>query len=133
MIDIFWDSFLQLLKIFPILFFAVCISQIIQYYISSDKAQKFTSPSEGNFAKAAGIGLITPGPLLAYLPLLKTLKNKGVPLCVLASFITAQALIGPARVILEIHYFGIKFLVYHVILAFFIALGVATGFKILKK
>ncbi|PLX26753.1 hypothetical protein C0581_03970 [Candidatus Parcubacteria bacterium] len=133
MMEIIHTSIVELIKISPILIIAILISQIISYYIPKNKIKKVSKQNEKNFAKAAGIGLITPGPLLAYLPILKTLKTKGAPLSMIAAFITAQTLIGPARVILELKYFGPLFFIYRVILAFFIALAVATGFKLMEK
>jgi uncharacterized membrane protein YraQ (UPF0718 family) len=133
MLKIITTTLIDFLTIVPILLIAIFVSQIIKTYLHEDKIKKITGETEKNFAKAAGIGLITPGPLLIYLPILKSLKNKGMPLSLLAAFITGQTLIGPGRIFLEVGYFGTKFFIYRVFFAFLIALAVATGFKILEK
>jgi len=133
MIEILSTTLLDFVKILPVLILAIIFSQIIKMYFSETKIKKLTEETEKNFAKTAAVGLFTPGPLLIYLPILKSIKDKGVPLSILVAFITSQTLIGPGRILLEISYFGPKFFSYRVIFSFLIALGVATGFKFLEK
>lgn len=90
-------------------------------------------PSEKNIAETAAAGVLTPGPLLAYLPLLKTLNSKGLDLSIIVTFITAQTLIGPARLILEVGYFGLPFFIGRLVLALMIATAIGTCFKYLEK
>ena len=79
------------------------------------------------------LGLVTPGPLSAFLPLLRVLKSGGLPLSVVAAFITSQTLVGPLRAFLEIDLFGVGFFVYRVVISFLIAMGVGLCFHLLKK
>lgn len=120
-------------NILPILIGAVIIAQVINYYLSKDKLHHSFSSSEKNIIKASAIGLATPGPLLAYLPTLKNLQNKGLPASTIAAFITGQTLIGPLRLFLEINYFGALFFGVRVIVSFFTAIGIGTCFKLLGK
>ena len=131
MTEILYLTTINCLKILPILIIAIIVSQIINSYISKEKVR--FRENEKNIAKASAIGIATPGPLLAFLPLLKTLKDKGLPLSIIVAFMTAQALIGPARLFLEVSYFGVMFFVYRVIIAFLIAVGIATCFRFLEK
>lgn len=131
--QIITTTLIDFVKILPILLITIVVSQIIKTHIHKDKIQKTIKENEKGFAEAGIMGIMTPGPLLVYLPILKSLKDKGVPFSVLVAFITGQTLIGPGRIFLEIDYFGFKFFIYRTILALLIALGVATGFKILEK
>ena len=63
----------------------------------------------------------------------KTLKNKKVPVSLIAAFITGQTLIGPGRIFLELDYFSWQFFVLRVILALFIAIGIGSCFRLLEK
>ncbi len=133
MIDLLKDSLIGLLKVLPILVAAVLLSKIISEYLPKDKLEKSVKESDKNIAKASAIGLITPGPLLTYLPLLKTLKQKGLGLSILIAFITTQTLIGPGRILLELDYFGITFLCLRVLLAFVIAIAIGISFRLLER
>lgn len=126
-------SAIDFLKVLPILVVAIIASQIIKYYLPKEKIGSSFEGNEKNITKASAIGLVTPGPLLAYLPLLKTLKEKGLAVSIIVAFITSQTLIGPMRLFLEVGYFGIAFFAYRLVLAFLIAIGIATCFRFLEK
>lgn len=121
------------LKILPIIVAAIIASQIISIYLPKEKVKSSFKENEKNIIKASAIGVATPGPLLAFLPLLKSLKEKGLPISIIIAFITGQTLIGPTRLFLEVGYFGILFFVYRLIIALLIAIGIATCFRILEK
>ena len=131
--NILYLTLINFLKILPILIIAIVASQVINSYIKKEKIKKTFKESETNIAKASVTGIATPGPLLVFLPILKTLKKKGLPISIIVAFITGQTLIGPARLFLEVGYFGIMFFVYRVIIAFLIAVGIATSFRFLEK
>jgi uncharacterized membrane protein YraQ (UPF0718 family) len=126
-------SFIRFIQILPILIIAIFASEILKSHLHEDKIKKVFKESEKNIIEASVIGIATPGPLIAYLPFLKTLKNKGVKSSILASFITGQTLVGPARIFLEISYFGLLFLVSKLAIAFFIAIAIGTSFRFLEK
>ncbi len=132
-IDILSTSAISFMKVLPILVAAIIASQIIKYYLPEEKIKDSFGESEKNIIKASGVGLVTPGPLLAYLPLLKALKDKGLALSVMVAFITSQTLIGPMRLFLEVGYFGIAFFAYRLVLAFLMSIGIASCFRILEK
>jgi len=132
-LDILKLTIENFLKILPIIVAAIIAAQVIKVYLPEDKVKSSFKENEKNIVKASAIGIATPGPLLAFLPLLKSLKEKSLPLSIIVAFITGQTLIGPMRLFLEVGYFGILFFVYRVIIAFLIAIGIATCFRILEK
>lgn len=132
-IEILYLTLISFLKILPILVIAIVLSQIISIYLPQEKTEMVFKANKKNLAKASVVGIATPGPLLAFLPLLKTFKKKGVPVSIIAAFITGQTLIGPMRFFLEVNYFGITFFIYRVIVAFLIAMSVAVCFRFLEK
>ncbi|MCK4800185.1 permease, partial [Candidatus Parcubacteria bacterium] len=112
---------------------AIVLSQIISIYLPQEKTEMVFKANKKNLVKASVVGIATPGPLLAFLPLLKTFKKKGVSVSIIVAFITGQTLIGPMRFFLEVNYFGITFFVYRVLIAFLIAMSVAVCFRFLEK
>lgn len=131
--EILYLTSISFLKILPILVVAIFLSQALSMYLPKEKAGKIFKANKKNIAKASIIGIATPGPLLAFLPILKTFKKKRVSVSIIAAFITGQTLIGPMRFFLEVNYFGITFFIYRVIIAFFIAVSIALCFRFLEK
>lgn len=131
--NIIYLTLANFLKFLPILIVAIVTAQIIGSYIPKDMREKILKEKGRNIIRASGIGIATPGPLAAYLPLLKILNEKGLPLSIIVSFITGQTLVGPMRLFLEVEYFGIIFFVYRVIISFLIAVGIGTCFRFLEK
>ena len=133
MTEIFYLTTINFLKILPILIIAIVVSQIINFYVSEKKIKTGFKENEKNIFKISAIGILTPGPLLAYMPLLKKLKRKGLSFSLIVAFITVQTLVGPARLFLEVNYFGVMFFIYRLIISYFIAVGIATCFRFLEK
>ena len=132
-IEILYLTLISFLKILPILVIAIVLSQIISIYLPQEKTEMVFKANKKNLVKASVVGIATPGPLLAFLPLLKMFKKKGVSVSIIVAFITGQTLIGPMRFFLEVNYFGITFFVYRVLIAFLIAMSVAVCFRFLEK
>jgi uncharacterized membrane protein YraQ (UPF0718 family) len=132
-LEILKISIIEFLKVLPILVIAIVISQIVKVYLENKKIHENFKANKKNIVKASLIGISTPGPLLAYLPILKTLKEQKIPVSILVGFITGQTLIGPMRIFLEINYFGVEFFIYRLIISFFIAIIIALGFMALEK
>ncbi|MDH5769946.1 MAG: permease [Candidatus Bathyarchaeota archaeon] len=121
----------NLLKLSPILVVAIVVAQIIDSYLSEETVKKIIK--EKSIIKVAAVGLATPGPLVAYLPFLKVLKRRGLPLSIIVAFVTAQTLVGPMRSFIEVEYFGAAFFVYRVIFSFLTAVGIGTCYRFLEK
>lgn len=115
----------------PILVFAVVIGQLILAYIPAEKTERLLIGNGINIVIASAIGLFSPGPNAAYLPLLYTLRSRGASLSIIIAFITSQTMVGPVRFFLEAEYFGVMFWVYRLIIVFFIAIAMGFSYKIL--
>ncbi len=131
-IEILAATFDSFLKFSLIIVVAIVVAQIISLFLSQETIEKQLK-NEKNVVKPALIGLVTPGPLGLYLPLLKILKEKGLTLSMIATFITSQTLVGPMRSFIEVEYFGAMFFIYRVIFSFFTAFGVGICYKYLEK
>jgi len=59
----------------PILVAAIVVSKVFSLYISEDKIGMLLKGERRNIMGASLLGLVTPGPLAAYLPLLKVLQS----------------------------------------------------------
>ena len=132
-VDLLYKGLDAFLKTLPILILAVISGQIILAYIPTEKIEKLLTGSEKNIVIAAAIGLFSPGPNAAYLPILYALHNRGASLCIIVTFITSQTLVGPVRFFLEAKYFGVMFWMYRFIIAFFISIAMGLSFKLLGK
>ncbi len=126
-------SFINFIRIFPVIIIAIVVSQIIKIHLHENKIKKTFKANEKNIIKASVLGIATPGPMVTFLPFLKTLKEKGVQISIIAAFITGQTLVGPGRIFFEISYFGVEFFIYKLIISFFIAIAIGTCFMLLEK
>lgn len=133
MMDILSTSLISFLKVLPVLLGAVLLSQFAKLFIHEKSIKKHIHDNGRGVMISTAVGISTPGPLLAYLPILKVLKKKGVAISAIGSFVTGQTLIGPGRLILEISYFGPLFFFLRVILAFLIGICVGWSFHLLNK
>jgi len=79
---------IEFLKILLILLIAIVALQIINSYMLKEDIRRRFKENEKNIVKASAIGVATPGPLIAFLPILKMLKIKGVSLAIIIAFIT---------------------------------------------
>ena len=131
--NIFYQTTVEFLKFLPILLLAIIISQLAAHFIPIKKLTKKLKPTEKNIIKAGLVGISTPGPLLAFLPMIRSFKQKGVPSSILAAFITGQTLIGPGRLVIEIKYLGTLFFICRAVLAVFIATAVGICFKLVER
>lgn len=131
--DILYLTAIRFLNSVPILILACLAVTVLSPYTSGERVGKLLREKKRNILAASSIGLISPGPLAPYMPLLKVLNKNGLPLSVVAAFITSQSLVGPLRAFLEIEMFGLVFFVFRVFTSFFIALSVGVCFQLLEK
>ena len=109
-------------KIIGLTFITAILSVFIDLFLTADYAQRHLSGNKTRyFFYASLFGILTPGPVYAIYPLIRALKKKGIKNAILVSYITGQTIIGPARFPLEVGLFGLKFFVYRLILAIFMA------------
>lgn len=132
--DVLYLTIERFLQYLPILVIAIIIAQFFKLYITEDMIGMFLKAKvKRNILVGSLLGLVTPGPLAAFLPLLRVLKSGGLPLSVVVAFITSQTLVGPIRAFLEIDLFGSGFFVYRVLASFLIAMSVGLCFHLLRK
>ena len=132
-IDILYLTLERLLGFLPILAAAIVIGKVFRLYISEDRIGILLRGERRNIMGASLLGLVTPGPLASYLPLLKVLQISGLPLSVVATLITSQTLVGPLRAFLEVNMFGLAFFIFRVAASFIIAISIGTCFYFLDK
>lgn len=132
--DILFLTIERFLKYLPILVIAIFVAQFFRLYLTEDKIGIFLKrKARRNILIGSLLGLVTPGPLASFLPLLRVLKSGGLQLSVVAAFITSQTLVGPIRAFLEVDLFGTAFFVYRVVISFLIAMGVGLCFQLLRE
>jgi uncharacterized membrane protein YraQ (UPF0718 family) len=118
----------------PILLAALFVSNVIQSRRSARVFDYFLHGRVRETLLAVTLtGLLTPGPLAAYLPVLKALRKLGFRLSLIAAFVTSQTLVGPGRLFMEVRYFGAPFFVYRVLASFAIALAVGAVYALLER
>lgn len=131
--DILYLTLERFLGFLPILVVAIVVGKVLSLYISEDKMGMLLKGERRNIMGASLLGLVTPGPLASYLPLLKVLQSGGLSLSVVAAFITSQTLVGPIRAFLEVDMFGLAFFIFRVAASFVIAISVGVCFQLLNK
>jgi uncharacterized membrane protein YraQ (UPF0718 family) len=124
----------NLLSYLPILLVALFVSNIIQSSRSARTFEYFLHGRVRDTLVAVSVtGLLTPGPLACYLPVLEALRKLGFRLSLIAAFITAQTLVGPGRMFMEVSYFGAWFFLYRVVASFGISLAVGFIYALLER
>ena len=132
-IDILYLTLVRFLGFLPILAVAIVVGKVLSLYISEDRIGMLLKGERRNILGASLLGLVTPGPLAPYLPLLKVLQSGGLALSVVAAFITSQTLVGPLRAFLEVDMFGPVFFAFRVAASFVIAVSVGVCFQLLNR
>jgi uncharacterized membrane protein YraQ (UPF0718 family) len=118
----------------PVLVVALFVSNLIQSRRSARVLDYFLHGRVRETLLAVTLtGLLTPGPLACYLPVLKALRKLGFRLSLIATFVTAQTLVGPGRLFMEVRYFGAGFFIYRVLASFAIALAVGVIYVLLER
>jgi uncharacterized membrane protein YraQ (UPF0718 family) len=124
----------NLVSFMPVLVVAMFFANVIQSRRSARVFDYFLHRRVRETLLAVSLtGLVTPGPLAAYLPVLKALHKMGFRLSLIAAFITSQTLVGPGRMFMEVRYFGAGFFVYRVLASFAIALAVGIIYVLLER
>jgi uncharacterized membrane protein YraQ (UPF0718 family) len=118
----------------PVLLVALFVGNVIQSRRSARVFDYFLHGRVRETLLAVTLtGLLTPGPLSAYLPVLRALRKMGFRLSLIAAFITAQTLVGPGRLLMEVRYFGAAFFIYRVLASFAMALAVGAIYALLER
>ncbi|MHA1758657.1 MAG: permease [Promethearchaeota archaeon] len=114
-------------EVIPIFIVASFLAEVINIWVDREKVTEFF----GNMGLIKGllvitaIGVTVPGPIYSIFPLVLVLIKKGIKSHYLIAFLTGQTLMGPMRIILELQYMGVYFLLWRGLLS--IMLGVIAG------
>jgi uncharacterized membrane protein YraQ (UPF0718 family) len=128
------ESLRNLWSYLPVLMVALFVANVIQARRSARVFDYFLHGRVRETLLAVTLtGLLTPGPLSAYLPVLQALRKLGFRLSLIAAFITSQTLVGPGRLFMEVSYFGAGFFIYRVLASFAIALAVGAIYALLER
>jgi len=131
--NILTTSLHNFLKLYPIILVAIVISHLISHRLTKKHRHIHLKNNTNNITRATIIGILTPGPLIGYLPLLKTLRDKGLSTPIIASFITGQTLIGPIRLFIEVALFGWAFFLARVLSALLTGQLIGLTFSLTSK
>ncbi|MCD6490844.1 MAG: permease [Candidatus Njordarchaeia archaeon] len=121
-------SIQNFMDVFLIFIFAALLASLADLYIDKELILKVFDPNRNsiyNYAIATAIGIITPGPVYSIFPIVLVLRKKGATEDILISYLTAQTLMGPIRVPLEIVFLGVEFLVFRTIVT--VIIGILAG------
>ena len=133
MMQVLQTTAVEFIRIFPILAFSIVGAEIISKFISKRDIKSQFGKGKRGIVVSTFAGLFAPGPLVAYLPALYSLRKKGLGLGYIASFTTSQTIIGSLRVLIEIYYFGMYFFIVKTCLAAIMAICVGLIFGLLEK
>ncbi len=125
------DAGMLLLKISPILLLVIFITALINYFINPKELSKHLSKESGlkAWVVALSAGILSHGPMYAWYPLIKELKEKGLRDSLIGLFFYARAVKIPLLPIM-IGYFGLS---YTIILNLYIILGSILQGLIIEK
>jgi uncharacterized membrane protein YraQ (UPF0718 family) len=112
------------------LFFALTLGSFLDVNIISSLQNNISSPLQIIYAEL--IGFISPGPRYILYPILATLKDLGISTGVIIALISGHVLIEPSTFFVESGFFGYRFPLKRLIVAFIITFltGFATTFII---
>lgn len=120
-----------LVKISPILLLVIILTALINYFTNPQQLSKNLSEDSGIKAWLITLlaGILSHGPMYAWYPLIKELKQKGLRNSLIAMFFYARAVKLPLLPIM-IDYFGLE---YTIILNLYIIIGSILQGLIIEK
>lgn len=129
------ESVKTFLGLMPLVILAMFVANWLMSHSSQRVIDRFLArKASDNILTVSLIGVaLAPGTLSCYLPALRTLRKMGVPQSLIAAFICAQTLVGPARAFMEVPYFGLGFYAFRVVASFAIAAAVGWVYHTLEK
>src|SRR3989338_856525 len=116
-------TIIEFLDILPILLIAIIFGRITEAYLPHKSVKKLFKNNHRGIFVASIAGMFKPGPLYVTLPLLNSLKKKGMNYGALAAYLTSELVGGPLRFLIEVGYFGWFYSIVRFIITFFMAIG----------
>lgn len=123
------ESIEVLLKLLPIFVMIIFITTMINYFVKPKMMMKYFSKESGIKAWAYSIvgGIVSPGPMYVWYPILRELRENGLKNGLLATFMYTRAIKIPFIPIM-IDYFGVIFTI--VIFTYILLGGILQGIVI---
>jgi len=120
-----------LIKVIPILILVFVLSFVVNYFIKPKKLIKYLGKDSKYKGWMIAIlsGIISSGPIYMWYPLLKELKDKGMRIGLIATFLYNRAIKIPLLPLLIV-YFGLKYSI--VLLIIMVIFSVLQGLTIEK-
>ncbi len=120
----------MLIHILPVLLLIVCLMGIINYFVNPKAVSKYVGKGSGikGYFFAIAAGILSHGPIYAWYPLMRDLRNQGMKSGLIAIFLYSRAIKIPLLPML-IYYFGIQFVV---ILTFYMIIAAILQGEIIQ-
>jgi uncharacterized membrane protein YraQ (UPF0718 family) len=121
-----WASGNLLIKIIPVFLIVILVMAVIQYFLTPKTISKYVGQGSGikGWILAIGTGILSHGPIYAWYPALKELRQHGMRSGLVAVFLYNRAIKIPLLPVM-VYYFGIQFVV--ILLVWMILASVVEG------
>ncbi|MBI4451368.1 permease [Candidatus Woesearchaeota archaeon] len=119
-------------KILPLVIIGIVAGKLVDVYVPKSFVRKYLN-GNGSLLAVSALAMLTPGPFYATLPVLDAFRRKGASYGIIVAYITSDLMVGPMRVFLETHYFGILYTVVRLVITYFISIGMGLGFMYVEK
>ncbi len=115
-----------IIRIIPVLIFVVFLMGIMNYFVSPKRVLHYVGKGSGikGWFLAIGTGILSHGPVYAWFPLLKDLRNQGMRSGLVAAFLYNRSVKIPLLPVM-IYYFGLTFVI--VLLIYMVIASVIEG------
>ena len=115
-----------LLHIIPVLLLVTLVMALINYYAHPETIKKYIGKGSGikGWLLAVSMGILSHGPIYAWYPFLKDLRNSGMRNGLIAVFLYNRAIKIPLLPLM-LYYFGVKYVV--VLITYMIAASIVEG------
>jgi uncharacterized membrane protein YraQ (UPF0718 family) len=121
-----WASGSLLIKIIPVFLLVILAMAVIQYFLTPKTVSKYVGQGSGikGWLLAICTGILSHGPIYAWYPVLKELRQHGMRSGLAAAFLYNRAIKIPLLPLM-VYYFGIQFVV--ILLVWMILASVVEG------
>jgi uncharacterized membrane protein YraQ (UPF0718 family) len=121
-----WASGSLLIKIIPVFLLVILFMAVIHYFFTPKTISKYVGKESGirGWILAIGTGILSHGPIYAWYPALKELRQHGMRSSLIAAFLYNRAIKIPLLPVM-VYYFGIQFV--GILLVWMIVASVVEG------
>jgi len=121
-----WASGSLLIRIIPVFLLVILVMAVIQYFLTPKTVSKYVGQGSGikGWTLAICTGILSHGPIYAWYPVLKELRQHGMRSGLVAAFLYNRAIKIPLLPVM-VYYFGIQFV--GILLVWMILASVVEG------